>query len=90
MTERTADELVPITVLAKKLYVSTPTVRLWIRHGVIPKDKYMVVGNTYRFDAEGIIQYMLDDTNTEDAEVEVATEVEAETTEPMEGDQNVG
>lgn len=64
----TPSELVPIEVLAKKLHVSIGTIRVWVREGVIPPDKYMLVHRTYRFDAEGIIKHMLNDEGEQNVE----------------------
>jgi excisionase family DNA binding protein len=43
------DKLVPIDELAKHFAVSVSTVRMWIRKEYIPKDTYLKIGNTYRF-----------------------------------------
>ena len=52
-------ELVPIEILSKRLHVSVPLIRVWVRRGVIPKGTYMLEGRTYRFDVEGVIAHML-------------------------------
>ena len=49
--------LVPIEDLARTLTVSVTTVRSWVRTGLIPGDRYVKIGNTYRFDKEGIIDH---------------------------------
>jgi len=43
------DSYVPVEELAKYLCVKVPTVRDWVGKGYIPKDTYIKVGNTYRF-----------------------------------------
>lgn len=53
------DQLVTLDDLAKRLQVSVATVRLWIKRGIIPQDKYIAVDRTYRFDADGVIEHML-------------------------------
>jgi hypothetical protein len=49
--------LVPIEDLARTLTVSVTTVRAWVRTGLIPGNLYVKIGNTYRFDKEGIIDH---------------------------------
>jgi excisionase family DNA binding protein len=49
--------LVPIEDLARTLTVSVTTVRSWVRTGLIPGDRYVKIGNTYRFDKEAIIDH---------------------------------
>lgn len=44
-----SEPFVPIEDLAKHFTVSVSTVRAWVRQGLIPKDTYIKVGNTYRF-----------------------------------------
>lgn len=43
------DKYVPIEALAGHLSLAVTTVRSWVRSGVIPKESYIKVGNTYRF-----------------------------------------
>ena len=43
------DKYVPIEELAGHLSLAVTTVRSWVRSGVIPKESYIKVGNTYRF-----------------------------------------
>ena len=49
-------ELITIDTLAKKLNVSVSTVRSWIRQGYIPKDTYVQIAKTYRFDYDRVME----------------------------------
>lgn len=49
--------LVPINVLAARLSVSVPTVRYWINRGLLPLELYVRIGQTYRFDADAIVEH---------------------------------
>ena len=51
-----SEPFVPIEDLAKQFTVSVSTVRAWVRQGYIPKDTYLKVGNTYRFDVSKVVQ----------------------------------
>ena len=46
---------VPIEELAKRFTVSVSTVRAWVRQGYIPKDTYLKIGNTYRFNVPKVV-----------------------------------
>ena len=46
---------VPIEELAKHFTVSVSTVRAWVRQGHIPKDTYLKIGNTYRFNLSKVV-----------------------------------
>jgi|688.fasta_scaffold386468_2 excisionase family DNA binding protein len=50
------NELITIDALAKKLSVSISTVRSWVRQGYIPKDTYVQIAKTYRFDYDRVIE----------------------------------
>ena len=43
------DIYVPLEDLATHFTISPSTARTWVRQGLIPKDTYIKVGNTYRF-----------------------------------------
>lgn len=43
------DKYLTIQELAQHFTVSVSTVRAWLRTGAIPEDKYLKIGNTYRF-----------------------------------------
>lgn len=49
------EPFVPIEALAKHFTVSVSTVRAWLRQGYIPKDTYVKVGNTYRFNVSKVV-----------------------------------
>ena len=46
---------VPIDVVASRLSIRPNTLRKWIREGSIQKHTYIKVGNTYRFNADAVI-----------------------------------
>jgi hypothetical protein len=56
MSENT---LVPIGDVADKLGVTVPVIRAWVRKGAIPKESYVQVGGTYRFDLPFIMATLL-------------------------------
>jgi hypothetical protein len=49
------EPFVPIEALAKQFTVSVSTVRAWLRQGYIPKDTYVKVGYTYRFNVSQVV-----------------------------------
>ena len=51
-----SEPFVPIEDLAKQFTVSVSTVRAWVRQGYIPKDTYLKIGNTYRFNVPAVIK----------------------------------
>lgn len=51
--------LVPIEEVAKHFTVSISTVRTWIRQGLIPRDTYIKIGQTYRFDVPRMMEAMM-------------------------------
>lgn len=50
------EPFVPIEDLAKHFTVSVSTVRAWVRQGLIPKETYIKVGNTYRFSVSKVVE----------------------------------
>lgn len=50
-----SEPFVPIEDLAKQFTVSVSTVRAWVRQGYIPKDTYLKIGNTYRFNVSKVV-----------------------------------
>ena len=63
-----SDNFVPIGDVADRFSVSRHTVRQWLRKGKIPSDMYIKIGNTYRYNLQGIENAFLS-TNKEVAEV---------------------
>jgi len=63
-----SEPFVPIEELAKQFTVSVSTVRAWVRQGNIPKDTYLKIGNTYRFNVSAVVNAL---SNTPKAEPEV-------------------
>jgi excisionase family DNA binding protein len=63
-----SDNFVPIGEVADKFSVSKHTVRQWLRKGKIPEDMYVKIGNTYRYNLQGIENTFLS-TNKEVSEV---------------------
>ena len=59
-----SNKFVPVGEVADRLSVSIHTVRQWLRKGIIPSDLYMKIGNTYRYDLQGIEKAFLS-TNKE-------------------------
>lgn len=47
--------MVTIETLAKYFAVSISTVRSWLRQEYIPKEAYLKIGATYRFDLQKVI-----------------------------------
>lgn len=50
--------------VAKALKVRVPTVRAWVRRGVIPPHTYIKVGTLYRFDLVALLKALRDQTPT--------------------------
>jgi excisionase family DNA binding protein len=63
-----SEPFVPIEELAKQFTVSVSTIRAWVRQGHIPKDTYLKIGNTYRFNVSAVVNAL---SNTPKAEPEV-------------------
>ena len=68
---------VPIEECAKHFTVSVSTIRSWIRQGFIPKDTYLKIGLTYRFDLSAMVQALSVRADDELLEVPVEVAVEA-------------
>lgn len=73
-----SEVFVPIEELAKQFSVSPSTIRVWQRTGVLPRETYMKIGTTYRFNAAKIIAHF-----TQSSEKETAPEP---TPEPIAGE----
>jgi hypothetical protein len=55
---------VTIEGVAEHFVVSVATVRTWLRNGTIPRDTYLKVGNTYRFDLPKLAASLLNAPKT--------------------------
>ena len=67
-----SDNFVPIGDVADKFSVSKHTVRQWLRKGKIPADMYVKIGNTYRYNLQGIENAFLN-TNKDSVMEEVVS-----------------
>jgi len=67
--EHKPEPLVPIEDVAKHFTVSISTVRAWLRQGHIPKDTYVKLGNTYRFQLSKVVDALTRQTKPEAAPV---------------------
>lgn len=65
------EPFVPIEELAKHFTVSVSTVRAWVRQGLIPKETYIKIGNTYRFSISKVVDSLTRSSNPEAAQPEV-------------------
>jgi hypothetical protein len=74
---------VPIEECAKHFTVSVSTIRSWIRQGFIPKDTYLKIGLTYRFDLSAMVQAFSARADDELPEVPVEVPVEVAMKEPV-------
>ena len=54
--EQKPEPLIPIEDVAKHFTVSVSTIRAWVRQGYIPRETYMKLGNTYRFQLSKVIE----------------------------------
>ncbi len=70
-----SDNFVPIGDVADKFSVSKHTVRQWLRKGKIPADMYVKIGNTYRYNLQGIENAFLN-TNKDSVEKEAVSDYE--------------
>lgn len=76
-----SEPFVPIEELAKRFTVSVSTVRAWVRQGHIPKDTYLKIGNTYRFNVSKVVNAL---SNVPKDEPEVPKTEDPETPETPE------
>lgn len=77
------EPFVPIEDLAKHFTVSVSTVRAWVRQGMIPKDTYIKVGNTYRFSVSKVVAALTAAPKDEPVPVTDTSALEAETQAPV-------
>lgn len=54
--EQKPEPLIPIEDVAKHFTVSVSTIRAWLRQGYIPRETYMKLGNTYRFQLSKVVE----------------------------------
>ena len=47
-------QYVQIAEVARHFSVSISTIRAWLRKGLIPRNTYIKVGDTYRFDLKDV------------------------------------
>lgn len=66
--EQKPEPLIPIEDVAKHFTVSVSTIRAWLRQGYIPRDAYMKLGNTYRFQLSKVVEAL---TKTEKSDAAV-------------------
>lgn len=59
------DRFVPIEVVSRNFAVTVSTIRSWVRQGHIPKDTYLKVGNTYRFNYPAVVSALTAKPNPE-------------------------
>jgi hypothetical protein len=68
---------VPIDDLAEVLNIKTQTLRTWVRQGHIPKETYIRVANTYRFNIPQVLKALTEQnaeqSNTFEASTQGAT-----------------
>lgn len=57
------EPFVPIEKLAEHFTVSVSTVRAWVRQGLIPKETYIKIGNTYRFSISKVVDSLTRPSN---------------------------
>jgi hypothetical protein len=69
------EPFVPIEDLAKHFTVSVSTVRAWVRQGLIPKETYIKMGNTYRFSISKVVDSLTRSANDTPTQTEAPDEV---------------
>lgn len=69
--EQKSEPFIPIEEVAKHFTVSVSTIRAWLRQGHIPRDTYMKLGNTYRFQLSRVVDAL---TKRTEAEVPVTAD----------------
>jgi excisionase family DNA binding protein len=57
---------VPIEELAEHLSVKVSTIRQWVKQGYIPKDTYIKVGNTYRYNIPEVVNALKQEVPEDD------------------------
>jgi len=69
-----SNKFVPVDAVADRFGMSVHTVGGWVKRGLVRDDLYMKIGNTYRYDIEGLEGHFLGPKNKEVKE-EVKEEV---------------
>ena len=63
-----SDEYVTIDEVARKLHISLPTVRSWVKAGHIGTQAYIRVGTTYRFNMDAVLRSLHGAMSEEEAD----------------------
>jgi len=71
-----SDEYVTIDEIARKLRISLPTVRSWVRQGHIGSQAYIRVGTTYRFNMAAVLESLHGVVREDDEKPEAEAPVE--------------
>lgn len=77
--EQKPEPLIPIEDVAKHFTVSVSTIRAWLRQGYIPRDTYLKVGNTYRFQLSRVVEAL---TKAEEAKKTTSPQMELDLVHP--------
>ena len=75
-----SSKFVPVDAVADRFGMSVHTVRGWVRRGLVPDELYVKIGNTYRYDVDGLEGHFLGPKNKEVSREETKEEVESENT----------
>jgi len=72
------EPLVPVDDVARHFSVSVSTIRKWVSRGLIPRDTFMKLGNTYRFNLSAVVAALTsanrDEVPVEDDMVNIVNE----------------
>lgn len=60
-----SDSLLTVVDMAEVLKVQPSTVRSWVKQDIIPRNTYIHVGTTYRFDKEAVVKALKQNTTTD-------------------------
>jgi hypothetical protein len=75
-----------ISAIADYFAVSVSTVRGWVKQGLIPRDAYIKIGSTYRFDVvmiEGLFRTKSAEDESTEIDMEEELQEETEDTEAL-------
>jgi len=73
-----SSKFVPVDAVADRFGMSVHTVRGWVRRGLVPDELYVKIGNTYRYDVDGLEGHFLGPKNQEVSKEEVKEVVKEE------------